>query len=155
MLFRPSPDDGWGKLWGTLAQTTVAEQAGCSLRFQYHILWDFTPKEALVFTFLLCVLLTLMTGLFLYLCSICGIKHIGCGILSALILLTMIVDWMNATTFNWLSPYSWICLDTTMRQYNGSLPSIGYVFCLLGIINSILLIGIFVRTKCSREALIS
>lgn len=56
-----------------------------------------------------------------------------------------IVNWLDFTTFYWLSPYSWLCLDTTMRNYNGSLPSLSYAFFVLILLNIILTTAIFIR----------
>lgn len=153
-LFPSSGRNEWGKFWGTLAQTGVGIQAGCRIEFQYHILWDYGPEEALAITFLICVLLTIMTGLLLYFFSLFRMKPFGICLLSGFIILPEIVDWLDFTTFNWVSPYSWICLDTTMKSYNGSLPSLSYVFPILCFLNGCLILGIIVKTKTSKEVLL-
>lgn len=154
LLFPSSGGKEWGQFWGTLAQTDIAVQANCRLEFQYHILWDYTPYEALVITFTLCILLTIMTGLILYFFSLLHMKTLGICFLSGLIILPEIVDWLDFTTFNWLSPYSWICLDTTMKTYNGSLPSLSYVFPILCLLNIFLALSIIVKAKVSKESLL-
>lgn len=144
---------GWGQFWGTIAQTGVADEVGSRLSFEYHILWDFEPWEANITTFGLCILLTIMTGLVMYLFGLFHMKKIGVCILSVFMILPGVVDWLNFTTFYWLSPYSWICLDTTMREYNGSLPSLSYAFLMLCGINLCIFILIVWKTMKSKEIL--
>lgn len=142
----PAPVSGsWGKFWGTMAQTSVAYEVGSGIEFQYHILWDFTPEEALAITFVISVLLNILSGLFLYFCSLLGQKTTGMCIATVFVVLPHIVSWLDFTTFYWLSPYSWLCLDTTMRNYNGSLPSLSYAFFVLILLNIILTTAIFIR----------
>lgn len=81
-------------------------------------------------------------------------KTLGICFLSGLIILPEIVDWLDFTTFNWLSPYSWICPDTTMKTYNGSLPSLNYVFPILCLLNIFLALSIIVKAKVSKESLL-
>lgn len=141
----------WGKFWGTMAQTDVATQVGCRINFSYHILWDYKPYIATIITMALCILLTIMTGLALYLFCLLNKKVLGICIISLFLILPNVVEWLNFTTFYWLSPYSWICLDTTMKNYNGSLPSLGYAFFMLSTIISFLIIGIILRVKNMQE----
>ena len=53
----PTEADGWGKFWGTIAQTNIAEEVECRLQFDYHILWEYEPKEAFIITFFTCIFL--------------------------------------------------------------------------------------------------
>ena len=153
ILFMPSLENNWGKFWGTLAQTNASLETGSRIEFKYHILWDFEPWEATVVVLFICILLCMLTGLLLYLTSILHIKTIGICILSGFIILPHIVDGLNFTTFYWLSPYSWICLNDTMRQYNGSLPSIGYAFFILITLVIFLICFIFLKTSHQKEIL--
>lgn len=148
MILLPSSGwDNWGKLWGTLAQTNIGVEFGCYMHFQYHILWDYSPIESTLVTMLMCILLVIMTGLIMYLFGICHKLNWGIALLAALITLPHVVDWLNFTTFYWLSPFSWICLDTTMKTYNGSLPSLSYAYTMLIIINISLIFLAFLILK--------
>ncbi|MDO4554691.1 MAG: hypothetical protein Q4B70_06075 [Lachnospiraceae bacterium] len=151
VMLPPSLANGWGKFWGSIAQTNATMATGSRMKFDYNILWDYEPVEACVVVFGICILLCLFTGLFLYFFSLINLKTIGICILSGFTILPHIVSGLDFTIFYWLSPYSWICLDTTMRSYNGSLPSIGYAYQMLMIWNLGLILLIFFRTKYSKE----
>lgn len=143
------PDTGgseWGIFWGSIAQTPAWQ---ISLKFDYNILWDYEPKEALLITFLICFFLCLFTGLVLYLFTLYRQKIPGLCILSVFIILPELCYHLNFTTFYWLSPYSWICLDTTKKTYNGSLPSTGYAFKILILLNLLCILWILIKAKCS------
>ena len=148
----PAPVFGsWGKFWGTIVQTPIAYETGSGIEFQYHILWDFTPQEALAITFSISVLLNVLSGLFLYFCSLLGQRTVGMCIAAVFAVLPHIVSWLDFTTFYWLSPYSWLCLDTTMRHYNGSLPSLSYAFPVLILLNIILTAAILIEVLLKKD----
>ena len=149
----PTEADGWGKFWGTIAQTNIAEEAECRLQFDYHILWEYEPKEAFIITFFTCIFLTTITGLFIYLFSLFQMKTLGICLISLFIILPSVVDTLNYTTFYWISPYSWICLDTTAKEYNGILPSVSYTFLMLFLITIVLILLIILRIKKGKESL--
>ena len=149
----PTEADGWGKFWGTIAQTNIAEEAECRLQFDYHILWEYEPKEAFIITFFTCIFLTTITGLFIYLFSLFQMKTLGICLISLFIILPSVVDTLNYTTFYWISPYSWICLDTTSKEYNGILPSVSYTFLMLFLITIVLILLIILRIKKGKESL--
>lgn len=151
----PTGAEGWGKFWGTIAQTNIAEEAGCYLQFNYRVLWEYNPQEALVITFFTCIFLTIITGLFIYLFSLFRMKTLGICIISLFIILPNVVDILNYTTFYWVSPYSWICLDTTMKEYNGILPSVSYTLFMLSLIIIILILLIIWKIKKEKESLIA
>lgn len=151
------PDEGtgeWGKFWGTVAQTDVMNQVGGRIQFQYNILWEYEPREALIVTFIMCVLLSIMTGLVLYLFCIWRKKVVGVCLIGALLTLPKVVEALNFTTFYWLSPYSWICLDTTRKVYNGALPSIRYGISMLCAVIVFLLILIYISGKKQKDLLV-
>ena len=72
-----------------------------------------------------------------------------------IIILPNVVDILNYTTFYWVSPYSWICLDTTMKEYNGILPSVSYTLFMLSLIIIILILLIIWKIKKEKESLIA
>lgn len=119
----------------------------------YHILWEYRPKEAFIITFFTCIFLTTITGLFIYLFSLFQMKTLGICLISLFIILPSVVDTLNYTTFYWISPYSWICLDTTAKEYNGILPSVSYTFLMLFLITIVLILLIILRIKKGKESL--
>ena len=157
-LFLPvSLGNSWGKFWGTIAQTNASLATGSRMDFSYEILWDYEPMEANLIVFCMCILLCMLTGLFLYYCCILHMRTLGICILSGFTVLPHIVNGLTAstscfhfTTFNWLSPYSFISLDQTMREYNGSLPSLDYAFRVL-LIGNLLLIGLILLETRRKE----
>ncbi len=151
-MILPAPVFGeWGKFWGTMAQTNAGYQVGSGMKVPYHILWEYTPAETLAITFVFSVLLNILTGLFLYFFSLWEQRIPGMCMAAVLAILPHIVSWLNYTTFYWLSPYSWLCLDTTMRKYNGILPSLSYAVTALLLLNGLLLLGIWMRVCWKKD----
>lgn len=72
-------------------------------------------------------------------------------IMAVFAVLPHIVNWLDFTTFYWLSPYSWLCLDTTMRHYNGSLPSLSYAFPVLLLLNVLLTAAILIEVWLKKD----
>lgn len=78
----------------------------------------------------------------------------GVCLIGTLLTLPKVVEALNFTTFYWLSPYSWICLDTTRKVYNGALPSIKYGISMLCAVIVFLLILIYISGKKQNDLLV-
>jgi len=139
--------NGWGKIWGTLARSTVGFQYGIPFKIEDYVIGVYTPLQATALSFLLswgcCVWLGLMT----YFLNNVTSSYIGIFISAGFIL-------MDITVANEWSPWFYKISPVTLAQLqalrgNNSLyqVTLEYAFCFFGISIICLLAGCIITQK--------
>ena len=138
--------DGWGKAFGTLANTNASTAMGLRTFISKRVLTYFTPWQAVWFTFLLSWLSGTFLGLLMYsINSISGFRSLGI-IASAffIILDAAVLGYPHAV---WLSPVSWSSVDNIDIGNMSQLPHIAYVYTAFFLIISVLIASSIITNR--------
>jgi hypothetical protein len=118
---------GWGKVLGTLANTSAAQEMGLLSFIDSRTLYYFTPLQAVWFTFLLSWLVGVFLGLTIYLLnSATQTRIIGVLIATSFLILDSVITGIPQAT--WLSPVSWSTLNHVGIGAGSQYPPIGYIY---------------------------
>jgi len=137
----------WGKIWGTLAQTTAGEQFGVQLNISYLIMLHYSPLEALFYSLTISILAAFLLGLLMFILNLVTSHHYV-GIIAA-----FAIDFLPAFSRNrvpalqYLSPTSWANLTAIDMDGTTMLPSFLYVYLFLFICISIMIFYINFTVK--------
>lgn len=128
-------DGGWGKVWGTLAQTDAAAQFYVRLGVPYEIILNYAPLEALLVTLFMSWLIFTFTGLVMFIINLNSSRIYGAiagTLLATLPFASLFLPWW----VNYISPYRWIGLNLIDTYALSVFPTRAYAI-------SFLVIGIF------------
>lgn len=143
----------WGAFWGAVSQNT-GDYIGLNHTYvSYRVFWDFTPGQAFISVFSICLLLNIMVGLFLYFLAIFRKKNLGVILLAFLITLGRMTSYFLEVRLYPFSPFNWLCLDVLVPQYNGVQVSVPYACSSLIIINVLLILCILIASSRKKEIL--
>lgn len=135
--------DGWGKIYGTLAQTTAGEVFGISLQVSYQIILDYTPIEALLYVFVILILLSCLIGKVLFLFGLWYKRVIGTTIVVGMILFSAVLDLLGGYKPLFFSPISWVSLSNLTEFRGNGLPIFQDVFVTLLLLHIVLSVIIY------------
>lgn len=134
----------WGKVIKTLAGTYDVYNP-----FEYKVVSCYTPKETMIYTTIVFILLLFLLGMIIYVCNI--IFHnqsVGIVITAGLIIL----DWMIHISDNlkllWISPLSWVQISRIAYARQTMVPSYRFVMTALIVLDVSLVITAYL---CSRK----
>lgn len=127
---------GWGKGWGTLANSEVIMEYGIYTTVPYLAISNYSPVYANLLVFLIFGLLLGMLGVMVFWLNFYS-KVAGPLLASGLIFLSLAAA--QKTRLHRFSPVSWIRLDSHYRILNPKQPSVGYILVML-ILGTILFI---------------
>lgn len=122
--------EGWGKVINTFAQTGIGTQHGIVIPFDYSIILNYTPIEAMVIQFLLCWLIAGFLGKLIFLFNSFTTRAVGVIIAAGVVLFQLASEAISAK-MTFFSPASWSSLAYLTRDGIGSRPSIYYAFVVL------------------------
>lgn len=119
----------WGKVIGTLAQTTASSQYG-TLSFPYEILKTYLPVQATAISFLLLWLSEIFLGEILILLNLFVHRGIAITVASVLVLLPYLIYFNDAYVLLKFSPLSW-CNLTYINKAQSIYPTLSYSLTVL------------------------
>lgn len=119
----------WGRVIGTLAQTTASTQYN-TLPISYHIMKNYNPINATMVSFLLLWLSGIFLGEVIALCHVFSHRIVGVTAASVLVLLPYLIYFGDRYHLLKFSPFSW-CNLTQINLPGSAYPTITYVFSFL------------------------
>lgn len=129
---------GWGKIWGTLAQTDAGSHL--QLAVSYSLQANYTPLAAMAWSLLLSWLAGVFLGLLLFVLNMRLARELGAVVGAALALLTYFCRDANGFLLYYFSPLSWASLGNLDVAQTSLLPSTTYAVCALVALNIILIV---------------
>lgn len=126
----------WGKVIGTLVQTTTGSEFGISIPFDRYIYFGYSPVEATVISVLLCFSVVLFLGVLMFYLNLRVNRMVG-TIVSGLLVLWQLVIRKTATALIRFSPVSWMKLGQIDLDGSTVYPNLSYV--LIGLYAMILI----------------
>lgn len=141
----------WGKVIGTLAQTTASAQYN-TLSISYQIMKNFSPAYATMVSFLILWLSGILAGEAIALFSILLHRVVGITVASVLVLLPYLIYFGDRYHILKFSPMSW-CDLAHINLPGSDYPSITYVFAVLLV--GIIIIGISIVFAADKKRLTS
>lgn len=122
---------GWGKIYGTMAQTSIGHTFLLLLKPNYQIMLDYNPLTALLCIFIIGCLLICLIGKILFLFSLWYEKIIGVTIVLGFILFSAAAEALSGFRANFFSPFSWIRLSRLAEFRGQGLPVMSDAICIL------------------------
>ena len=139
--------NGWGKIWGTLARYSVGSQYGIPFSVDDYVIGAYTPLQAMVLSFLLSWACAIWLGLMTYFLNYVTGKYVGTFLSAGFIL-------MDITVANEWLPWFYRISPVTLAQLqalkgSNSLYQVGldYAFWFFGISIVCLLAGCIMTPK--------
>lgn len=133
----------WGKVIGTLVQTTTGSEFGISIPFDRYVYFGYSPMGATGISLLLCFSVVLFLGVLMFYLNLRVNRMVG-TIASGLLILWQLVIRKTATVFVRLSPVSWMKLGQIDLDGSTLYPPLSYVmiglyamiliFCILSVL---------------------
>lgn len=122
--------DGWGRVLGSLAQTSAAQEAG--LLLNYSLMVHYEPLRAMALTAAAVWLNAVLIGMVNYTCNLLVPKGLGAAISVALALSPLLIVRLARLDIGYyFSPPLWMYLANCKWQQYGSGPSLAYVYAVL------------------------
>lgn len=133
----------WGKIW-----TTLAVNSNLVNPSSYYVISRYAPKEALIYTIVIFMLISLFIGILIMFCNVL-FRNKSIGIVMTA--LFVILDWMADITGNldvlWISPVSWINISKMAYSRDTTVPSTTFAIVVLFWVNIILIAGTYWISK--------
>jgi len=129
---------GWGKIWGTLAQTDAGSHL--QLAVSYSLQVNYTPLAAMAWSLLLSWLAGVFLGLLLFVLNMRLARELGAVVGATLALLQFFCRDANGFLLYYFSPLSWASLGNLDVTQISLLPSTTYAACVLVALNIILIV---------------
>lgn len=133
----------WGKIW-----TTLAVNSNLVNPSSYFVINRYTPKESLIYTIVIFMLISLFIGILIMFCNT-YFRNKSIGIVIAA--LFVIFDWMADITGSsgvlWISPMSWINISKMAYSRDTTVPSTTFAIVVLSCANIILIVGTYLHSK--------
>lgn len=126
----------WGKVIGTLVQTTTGSEFGISIPFDRYIYFGYSPVGATGLSVLLCFSVVLFLGVLMFYLNLRVNRMVG-TIVSGLLVLWQLVIRKTATALIRFSPVSWMKLGQIDLDGSTVYPNLPYV--LIGLYAMILI----------------
>lgn len=133
----------WGKVIGTLVQTTTGSEFEISIPFDRYVYFGYSPMGATGISLLLCFSVVLFLGVLMFYLNLRVNRMVG-TIASGLLILWQLVIRKTATVFVRLSPVSWMKLGQIDLDGSTLYPPLSYVmiglyamiliFCILSVL---------------------
>ena len=137
----------WGKVLGTLANTNARQVMGLSVGISKHVINNFTPLQAMWFSFLLCLLCSIFLGLLIYVINIISNTRI-LGVFTSSFLLIFSAAVYRRPIVQWFSPLSWTSLDFIDIGRTTSYPTYTYIMCMyLGMILVLSILAVVINKR--------
>lgn len=143
LLPKLEPQLEWGKVIGTLVQTTTGSEFGISVSFDRYIYFGYTPMEAVGLSLLLCFSVVLFLGVVMFYFNLRVNRMVG-TIVSGLLVLWQLVIRKTATALIRFSPVSWMKLGQIDLDGTTVYPTLSFVivglyamillFCILSVL---------------------
>lgn len=122
---------GWGKIYGTLAQTSAGYNFSILLKPDYQIMLNYNPWRAFFCILIIGTLLICLTGKILFLFSMWYKRIVGVILVLGFILFSAVVEALSGFTANFFSPFSWIRLGRLSEFRGNGLPILPDVITIL------------------------
>lgn len=131
----------WGKVLSTLANTNASQSMGLNIIVPKQLLLDFTPVQAMWFSFLLCWFAGIFLGLVIYFINSWS-QNKGWGVFIGAFFVVFDSFAISIPTLCWVSPITWSALGCIDIGHTTSYPPITYIYIMY-----LVLIGILIVTS--------
>ena len=133
----------WGKIW-----TTLAVNSNLVNPSSYYVINRYTPKESLIYTIVIFMLISLFIGLLIMFCNTYfRNKSIGIVITALFVIFDWMADITGSSVALWISPMSWISISKMAYSRDTTVPSTTFAIAVLSCINIILIVGTYFISK--------
>ncbi|MDE7430318.1 MAG: hypothetical protein K2N34_00125 [Lachnospiraceae bacterium] len=131
--------NAWGKVLSTLAVYHDIIHPS-----SYYVINRYSPLEAMTYTILVFILISLFIGMTLMFCNtVFRNKSIGIIIVSAFVILDWLAYLTDDTKILWISPVSWINISNMAYARETKVPTIMYGIIVLVVLNLSLMLGTY------------
>lgn len=139
----------WGKVIGTLAQTTIGSGFGVTIEFDRYIFLGYSPISALLLSFLLCFSVVFFLGVLMFYLNLRANRMVG-TIVGAILILWQLVIRKTSTVLIRYSPISWMKLAQIDINGTTLYPNLVYVLVALYIM-IVILVALSVLCMCKKD----
>lgn len=146
LIGKVEAQNGWGKIYGTLAQTSVGYNFSILLKPDYQIMVNYDPWKASACILIIGMLLICLTGKILFLFSMWYKRIAGVTLVLGAILFSAAAEALSGFTANFFSPFSWIRLGRLSQFRGNGLPVLPDVITILIIFHVIISGAIYLNS---------
>lgn len=140
-------DDGWGKIWGTLARTIMGSQYGIPFTVDDYVIGAYTPWQATLLSFLLSWSCCVWLGLVTYFFNTVSNSYVGTFVAAGFVLMDITVanEWLP--WFYKISPVTLAQLQALKGNQSLYRVTLEYALWFFGVTIVCLLVGSVVIPK--------
>lgn len=123
--------DDWGKILGTLAQTTLNSQTEVPLNINYSIMINYSPIEAMLICSFMMWIIAVFIGVIMCLLNSLINRFLGTIIAIILVLMQFGISFFYGSSGYWFTPTSWVKLSIINITGEGTSPPLLYCITIL------------------------
>lgn len=139
-------ENGWGKVYNTLAQTNAGAGVNMDYSVSYHVVLGYQPWEALGLVILIGTLAAALIGLMMFTGSIWVSRNVGLCLGSYVPVSTVSLMISNGILW-YFTPGAWLNLEVIGWQENGISPTIPQVILILATADLVLSVLAVLRVR--------
>lgn len=134
----------WGKIIKTIAATDAAESFGLMFRVPRNVLTDFSPLEAVFFSFGISYAVAIVLGLLSLFFNLTVKRNSGTIIFGALVFSLMFTHMHGSNIMYYLSPINWCSISIVDKKGVSVYPDVSWIITVLCIWLVVDIIALFV-----------
>lgn len=136
--------ESWGKIIKTIAATDAAESFGLMFRVPQNVLTDFSPLEAVFFSFGISYAVAIVLGLLSLFFNLTVKRNFGTIIFGALVFSLMFTRMRGSNILYYLSPINWCSISIVDKKGVSVYPDVSWIITVVCIWLVVEIIALFV-----------